>query len=531
MVKGKGEKMDAEKKESSVALGGTRRVPVAVAEEETTPTDRLTRKLRSGRRSTTTSATGALGTDSSFSEAGTWGPSSSSPSAVAASGAAASSQNQNGSQHIGPGDADGVIQTPDERLSIKLRTGGQSLRISNVSGISTSGHEYRRTSSGATGADIIEEEHDENEDENEDQQNEQIEAEVSAPAVEETSPSAGVGGEASTAPSACSISANTNDAVDLERADGSTIAQGSEEEPPPAESATVLDGASVVLVATSHSDSLEHPPELPPPADDSPATSIALEAYTAEEVEYAKVVGETDVACMALRTKRAMCVIGAFVLVVVAAVVAGVITTQPKGDNGATQQAGPIDKIPITQDNIKIAVNYWIADPEATAKQYGHISTWDTSSVTSLAELFQNYGSFNEDLSAWNTSAVETMSQVFGNAKSFNSDISGWDTSKVRTMEGMFRGASSFDGDLSSWDTGNVQRMNSMFNGAVSFTATLCWDLRSITTATQFEHGFGECKTSNIKTCHMLCNSGARLDPSCATFEMIEAAQECPTPG
>ena len=526
--------MDAATEQSAAARGSTRATrAAAVAEEET---DRHTRTPRSDRRSTTTSATGALGTDSSFSEADTL-EASSSPAAAAASGAAAASsqqQCQNGSQHIDPDADDDVIQTPDERLSIKLQAGGQSLHTSNVSGISTSGHEYRRTSSGATGADIIEEEHDENEDENEDQQNQrQIEAEVSAPAVEETSPSAGVGGEASTAPSACSISANTNDAVDLERADGSggTIAQGSEEEPPSAESATVLDGASVVLVATSHSDSQEHPPELPPPADDSPATSIALEAYTAEEVEYAKVVGETDVACMALRTKRAMCVIGAFVLVVVAAVVAGVITTQPKGDDGATQQAGPIDKIPITQDNIKIAVNYWIADPEATAKQYGHISTWDTSSVTSLAELFQNYGSFNEDLSAWNTSAVETMSQVFGNAKSFNSDISGWDTSKVRTMEGMFRGASSFDGDLSSWDTGNVQRMNSMFNGAVSFTATLCWDLRSITTATQFEHGFGECKTSNIKTCHMLCNSGARLDPSCATFEMIEAAQECPTPG
>ena len=529
MVKGKGEKMDAEKKESSVALGGTRRVPVAVAEEETTPTDRLTRKLRSGRRSTTTSATGALGTDSSFSEAGTWGPPSSSPSAAAASGAAASSQHQNGSQHIGPGDSDGVIQTPDERLSIKLRTGGQSLRISNVSGISTSGHEYRRRS---TGADTIEEEDDENE--NEDQQNNQQQpaAEVPVPIVEETNPSAGVGGEASTAsPRSSSANTNTSGEVDLERADGSgTIAQAGEEEPP-AESATVLEGASVVLVATSHSDSQQYPPELPPPADDSSVASIALEAYTAEEVQYAKVVGETDVACMALRSKRAMRIIVAFVLVIVAAIVAGVIATRPKGDNGATQQAGPIDKTPITQDNIKMAVDYWIADPEAAAKQYGHISTWDISSVTSLGGLFQSYSSFNEDLSAWNTSAVEAMSQVFSGAESFNSDLSGWDTSKVRTMEAMFRGASSFDSDLSSWDTSNVQRMNSMFNGAASFTGTLCWDLSSVTFATQFEHGFGACRTSNIKTCHMLCNSGARLDASCATSEMIEAAQECPAPG
>ena len=224
-----------------------------------------------------------------------------------------------------------MIQTPDERLSIKLRTGGQSLRLSNVSGITTSGHEYRRRS---TGADTIEEEDDENE--NEDQQNNQqqpaAEVPVPVPVVEETNPSAGVGGEASTTPPrSSSANTNTNGEVDLERADGSgTIAQAGEEESP-AESATVLEGASVVLVATSHSDSQQYPPELPPPADDSPAASIALEAYTAEEVQYAKVVRETDVACMALRTKRAMCVIVAFVLVVVAAIVAGVITTRPRG--------------------------------------------------------------------------------------------------------------------------------------------------------------------------------------------------------
>ena len=487
---------------------------VGVAEEETTPTDRLTRKLRSGRRSTATSATSALGTGSSFSEAATSGPSfsasASASTSAPASGAAASSQHRN-NQHISPGDA---IQTPDERLSIKLQqNSGQSLRLSNVSGISSTGHEYHRRS---TGADTIEEEHDENEDQ---QSQQRIAAE---PSVGGTNPSAGVGGEAST--SSSSASSTNGGETDLERADGSDIIAQAGEDEPPAESAAVVESA--VVLVTSHGDSQQHSGSLPP-VDDSP---VALEAYTTEEMEYAKVVGETDVACMALRTKRSICVIIAFVLVVVAAIVAGVITTRPKGDDDAKQQAGPINKTSITQDNIKMAVDYWIADPEAAAKQYGHISTWDTSSVTSLNGLFQGYNTFNEDLSAWNTSAVETMSQVFSSAKSFNSDLSGWDTRKVRTMEGMFRGASSFAGDLSSWDTGNVQRMNNMFYDAASFTSTLCWDLSSITTATQFEHGFGVCKSSNIKTCRMLCNSGARLDPSCATSEMIEAALECPSP-
>lgn len=134
-MKGIKEKLNASK--ASVRDDDKERdiAPVGVAEEETTPADRLTRKLRSGRRSTTTSATSALGTGSSFSEVASSGPSFSfsASASTSAPGATASPQHQNNQHIIGPGDA---IQTPDERLSIKLQ---QSLRLSNVSGISSTG--------------------------------------------------------------------------------------------------------------------------------------------------------------------------------------------------------------------------------------------------------------------------------------------------------------------------------------------------------------------------------------------------------
>ena len=47
-----------------------------------------------------------------------------------------------------------------------------------------------------------------------------------------------------------------------------------------------------------------------------------------------------------------------------------------------------------------------------------HISTWNTSQVTDISELFMDQVNFNDDIGAWNTSNVTTMGWMFFNGES-----------------------------------------------------------------------------------------------------------------
>ena len=113
---------------------------------------------------------------------------------------------------------------------------------------------------------------------------------------------------------------------------------------------------------------------------------------------------------------------------------------------------------PMTDITIRIAVAAWLADATAAEATYGHISTWETSGVTDMSDLFCAYqyssscntaaASFNEDIGAWDTSGVTAMYDMFWGASAFNQDISGWAVHSVTRMYGMFKYASAFDQDL-----------------------------------------------------------------------------------
>ena len=127
----------------------------------------------------------------------------------------------------------------------------------------------------------------------------------------------------------------------------------------------------------------------------------------------------------------------------------------------------------LTDENFFTAVALWFSDEGTATSTYGHISNWDVSAVTDMAETFFGQSSFNGDLSSWDVSSVTVMELMFRRAGSFNGDISSWDVSSVTSMDFMFGGAESFNGDISSWNVSSVTRMDTMFRNATAFNQNL----------------------------------------------------------
>ena len=94
------------------------------------------------------------------------------------------------------------------------------------------------------------------------------------------------------------------------------------------------------------------------------------------------------------------------------------------------------------------------------------ISSWDTSSVVNMSEMFNSAIRFNDDIGNWNVSGVTNMSYMFNGTSAFNNlsstSMSGWNVSNVTNMEGMFR-YGNFNQDIGAWNVGNVTTMESMF--------------------------------------------------------------------
>ena len=163
-------------------------------------------------------------------------------------------------------------------------------------------------------------------------------------------------------------------------------------------------------------------------------------------------------------------------------------------------------KIPLTDSNFQAAVNLWFSDEANATATYGHISDWNTSSVTDMDGAFNDRSAFNENISTWDLSNVTNTRHMFKGATSFNQDIGNWNTSKVTTMHGMFQDASSFNQSIEDWNTSEVKWMGYMFSGATSFNQPLGdWNVSSIVTmvgmfdeAESFNQAIGDWNTSTV---------------------------------
>jgi len=100
-----------------------------------------------------------------------------------------------------------------------------------------------------------------------------------------------------------------------------------------------------------------------------------------------------------------------------------------------------------SNEELRAVARLWCSDRNKAIAQYGHISYWNVSSITSMRYLFGRTGEEYRQRDHWN--------------KDFDEDLSSWDTSNT-TLTFMFDQAESFKGDLKGW---NVERKSRTCRG------------------------------------------------------------------
>lgn len=93
-------------------------------------------------------------------------------------------------------------------------------------------------------------------------------------------------------------------------------------------------------------------------------------------------------------------------------------------------------------------------------------STWDTSNVTNIGNMFPGSKIKFIDVSNWDTSKFTNMNRAFVSCALLEHiDVSNWDVSSVTTMSGMFQGCDALKVlDLRNWDVSNCTNLSSAFD-------------------------------------------------------------------
>ena len=161
--------------------------------------------------------------------------------------------------------------------------------------------------------------------------------------------------------------------------------------------------------------------------------------------------------------------------------VKGVSSTAPTSQPGSSSSSS--SGYVMDDSTLRTAVDAWLSDATAAEATYGHISTWETGDVTDMAHLLDvavrqplrsssTNPVFNDAIGAWDTSSVTTMAYMFEGQSSFNQNLGLWRIHKVTDMRWMFGDAWAFDQDL-GWCLGNEVDMKDAF-GETKCASTLC---------------------------------------------------------
>ena len=119
--------------------------------------------------------------------------------------------------------------------------------------------------------------------------------------------------------------------------------------------------------------------------------------------------------------------------------------------------------------DIYAAVKLWCPDQVAAENKYGHISKWDISQVTQMANLFRDQTSFNDDIGQCDACKVRGMDCMFSGYKAFDQEIESRDVPEVAVMRGIFMRCAKVNRYIGDWDVRKVEDMEVMFLGAITF--------------------------------------------------------------
>jgi surface protein len=168
-------------------------------------------------------------------------------------------------------------------------------------------------------------------------------------------------------------------------------------------------------------------------------------------------------------------------------------TLSPTSSPTSTCQSS-MSNVPLDTSTIVTARDLWFSNETDATATYGHISTWDTTAVTAMNNLFDSQASFNEDIGCWDTASVTNMAFTFRGASVFNQSIGSWDTGKVKAMSRMFSGTDDFNQNIGSWNTASVKFTFMMFKNATAFNQNIgSWNVAGVAFATamfQNAHAF-----------------------------------------
>jgi len=149
---------------------------------------------------------------------------------------------------------------------------------------------------------------------------------------------------------------------------------------------------------------------------------------------------------------------------------------------------------------------------------FGHISTWDTSLITDMSQLFQDkptviqggvdqsvkWPEVQRAIGNWDTSKVTNMYMIFRAAQctADASGIANWDTSKVEDMAGaFFQSQFSYWPELGRWNVGKVTNMRSMFN------------------STDFNKYIGDWDTSNVQSMRTMFAANTKFNQDIGNWD------------